>query len=351
MRGRSEKWLGWQAFRHDWIQALSSQDIAWLFVTGLFLESAIAALRDQNWLLKRKCVPPGSFEMFLDSAFENELRPVAFFAQRFGTHTDLELKRWLKVVVNFNRGLAQKLESRTAGFHRDFVRHVVRELTEMVGSAAAAKPNPLALGDWSMANLLYRAFDSLDEVVGLSYQHEYSMKSDPGMRERLYEGAGLGVQTSYFSIIATLERLDFPAGAHLIDLGSGYGRVGLTAGLWRGDLTFTGYEFVGHRVEVANAAAERVGLKDRVRFVCQDLADRDFEIPEADLYYLFDPFCAETYQRVLKRIVEVGRTRSLTVIAKGNAGGWIERAIAGERWQEAHRLEGETIRVFCSQPV
>ena len=56
--------------------------------------------------------------------------------------------------------------------------------------------------------------------------------------------------------------------------------------------------------------SDEFGLTDRLNFHTQDLSCPDFQIPEADIDYLYDPFTEETYQYVLKQIVEWSQKRS-----------------------------------------
>ena len=223
--------------------------------------------------------------------------------------------------------------------YRQFVSQAVRSMANI---------RALADGDELLTEIIYRAFDAMDEIFDLRYSLDAGMRSDPSEPERLYEGAGLGVQTSYSSILCALSHLNLPKGAHLIDLGSGYGRVGLVAGLWRADLRFTGYEHVGHRVDVSNSSAARAGLESRVRFVRQDLADPAFEIPAADAYYMFDPFCETTYRRVLARLSELGRSKKIAVVAKAAARDWFRRLVSGDGWSEPESVDLDTLQIFRS---
>jgi len=173
--------------------------------------------------------------------------------------------------------------------------------------------------DQQLQDFTYRLFDSLDEILGIDFTADEKMPT-PDSVERLYAGSGRGVQSSYMTILSILGKLRLPVGAHLMDLGSGFGRVGLTAGLWRDDIQFTGYEFVGHRVEASNQAAKLMGIDSRVRFVQKDLAMPDFKIPKADVYYMYDPFCVDTFRRVAGRLNQIAAEVPVTVVTKGDAG-------------------------------
>lgn len=196
---------------------------------------------------------------------------------------------------------------------------------------------------------VYRAFDGLDDVLAIDYLETKLMMPTSGSGERLYEGGGTGVQTSYSTIVKVLEHLKLPQSSHLVDLGSGFGRVGLTTGLWREDLRFSGYEFVSHRVAASNAAAARAGVGERVLFIEQDLSDPAFQIPAADAYYLYDPFSVSTYELVFRRISELGREQPTTVIAKAGARAGFQRWVSEAEWHAPETVDEGTILLYRSR--
>lgn len=197
--------------------------------------------------------------------------------------------------------------------------------------------------------VLYRAFDDVDVVLGIDYQEARETMLQSTGAERLYEGGGAGVQTSYSTILKVFEALNPQAHSHLVDLGSGFGRVGIISGLWREDLRFSGYEYVGHRVAAANASAERAGVAGQVRFFEQDLSDPSFQIPEADAYYLYDPFSASTYQHVFRRLAELSRERSISIIVKADAREGFRRWMDDRDWFPPEPVDQGTVLLFRSR--
>lgn len=258
----------------------------------------------------------------------------AFYAlgelEFFHPHEDSEVRR-RDVRERIDRARALGADEFPA-----FARELVREI-----SACCRERDP---------GVTYRGFDGLDEVVGLDYGDDRTMAERDAGPERLYARAGAGVQTSYSTIFRLLDHLRLPEGAHLVDLGSGFGRVGLAAGLWRGDLRFSGYEYVGHRVEAARASAKRSGLDEaRVRFLRQDLGEAGFRLPVAEVYYLYDPFSQETYRRVFAQIEKRGRERATMVVAKADARENFRRFVARDEWSEPEIVDEGTLMVFHSR--
>lgn len=207
--------------------------------------------------------------------------------------------------TDFTDQFVLALRTAEEAYYRDFVTSAVATMALLVRSEHGHAPEALA-----------RAFDKMDDIFDLHYDGEPVARNLENAGERLYEGAGAGVQTSYATLLEILERLNLPPNAHITDLGSGYGRLGLVAGLWRRDLVCSGYEFVSHRAHAANAAAARCGTAERVKFYHQDLGNDSFMIPEADVYYMYDPFSDDTYEKVLARLCAVGKSRKIAIVTK-----------------------------------
>lgn len=309
------------------------------YVHALVLAQAIHALAEQSWIFRHEKRGADALDTFLARVRASELAPLSFVDELF---TDSTTPIWKEreraaneVAEHFSRG---------SGEPRDFLAASFREMQRFVRAEAEASRN-----EGILPSVLYRAFDGLDEVLGFRYERPETLSPAGEASERLYANSGRGVQTSYQSLILLLEVL--PKHAHLIDLGSGFGRVGITAGLCREDLRCTGYEYVSSRVDMANVAAARAGIDDRVRFIAQDLADPNFHIPVADAYYLYDPFSAETYRHVMAQLKMIATKNSVIVVTKADAGAWCRDLVAGPAWAEPSPLDGGTLLVFRSRPV
>jgi hypothetical protein len=97
-------------------------------------------------------------------------------------------------------------------------------------------------------------------------------------------------------------------------------------------------------------AALKSGLGDRVQFEAQDLSDRQFVIPSADAYYLYDPFSESTYRHVVARLLEVGADRRISVVAKAGARAAFERYVDASLWERPESIDEDTILVYRSIP-
>jgi hypothetical protein len=140
------------------------------------------------------------------------------------------------------------------------------------------------------------------------------------------------MQTPYSELLAIVEELEargLKREASWIDLGAGYGRLGLLLALIRPEAGFTGYELVGERVDEGRAALERIGAM-RARLLTQDLADPMFRPAEADCYFIYDFGTREAVGKSLEDLRELARRRPIIVVARGRGTrSWIDR---GHPW-------------------
>jgi hypothetical protein len=341
------------------------------YIHSLYITGVAQALIEKHWLLTHNlAVEEPAFSDFLNTAFDRELSNLKYL-KPLSAHLSVE---GLMSLSRSLEALAQEIIGRVSNFsnpdYLEFLEEAVRLMSELCNfeddlegerDAADSRLQVRLAADptlkWPssrahpreafLPSVSYRSFDKMDKIFQFNFESD--RQDFPKSRERLYEGGGALVQTSYSTIFSALRNMQLPMGAHLMDLGSGFGRVGLLAGLWRKDLRFTGYEFVLNRVSGSTRAAGRAGLSDRVSFQQQDLADRSFEIPEADAYYMYDPFCAETYPLILARLNALSRSRRITVVTKADASAWFQKQMARGNWAPAEKHDCGTLLMFRSR--
>ena len=324
----------------DEIVQLSAVELATAFNLLSLSSCAAAALEEQAWLFKQAS-PQKKFGDFLELALNRELAPIRFITTDFNLFDSKALKALEKNSIRAKLCIVAILRKRDRKFRTDFLRAAVEKMAESIRFQAK-------FANSFLTNQFYRTFDMIDEVFELDYSKEVGMKPNDSA-ERLYIGAGIGVQTSYVSIISALDELNPAQGSSFIDLGSGYGRLGLVIGILRPDMRFYGYEYVGHRTAAAIASAEFAGVSEKISFHEQDLAKTDFQIPSADFYYLFDPFTKETYEHVFGQLIKIAKQKRITVATKGRACGWFRDAIAHEQnWQQPDIVDEGTLGLFHS---
>lgn len=318
-----------EGFRYPELQGLSLPELAELFVDMAFLSSAVRCYLDEHWLQKK--VVGFSLEKLNESLFANELLPIAYLKDFFSKSSLKDIRPIEEKAQKFESQVVHHVMGLSYQDQKVFLKKTLGMMAELFQIESDLQADK-KLNDRHLALSLYRTFDRLDEIFHLEYSADLGMKVDPEQAERLYEGAGVGVQSGYSSVVTALQKLNLPRGARFIDLGSGYGRVGLIVGLMRPDLDFIGFEFVEHRVVISQESSRNLGLDDHVRFVSQDLSRADFRIPAAEVYYLYDPFTEETYKYVLEQLVEYGRHKEIVIVTKGNARTWLTEVAKKNEW-------------------
>ena len=141
----------------------------------------------------------------------------------------------------------------------------------------------------------------------------------PAMHKGIQTWVGLDLQTlqtPYSECLRILQLLKIKPYQHIIDLGAAYGRMGVViGGLYIKNL-FTGYEYVKARVEEGNRVFREMGFV-RCQLMEQDLFDPKFELPEADIYFIYDYGQVEHINHTLMQIQAVSRKRPVKVVVRG----------------------------------
>ena len=326
------------------VKDLEPAVLAEVFVTSAVIAGAAGIAAEQMWLMKKE--GKTDFKRALEAAFTDELESLAFLSDLFITASDKKFRSIETAASALAEAATNEARSLADGIPLfSFLTSTIRGMQERTRFELASKAN----GRISKFTVpMYRAFDALDVVLGLDYDREEGLKADLTSSERKFEGAGKGVQSSYAIILSLLEQLELVSGSRFVDLGSGYGRAGLVIPFARPDLVCAGYEIIGHRVDLANESARRAGISQATSFHTQDLSDRSFAIPEAEVYYMYDPFSRETYEYVIAQLKEHGRKRPIIVVTNGRASDWFTEAVRGDAWTKTWGRDESMLTIFRS---
>lgn len=320
----------------------SASALAEMYVDLAFLETALGFLQDEQWLRKEE----NSHEI-CESLFRKELNSLSYLRNLLSLSSKKNISLTQQKALRLQESLLEEMRQRSRAEQKIFLTTSLHKMSHLFLFEEALQDEKKIEGK-HLGFSLYRTFDGLDKIFELNYEADIGMKQDLAMQERLYEGAGVGVQSGYSTVLTALSHLSLKSGDRFIDLGSGYGRVGLVVGLMHPEVDFTGYEFVPHRVQISNQSSARLMMSGHVHFHAQDLSLKDFKIPEAEVYYLYDPFNAETYGHVLSQLVALSRAKEIVVITKGNARGWLEDIARNEGWKQPQEFDGSNLCVFHS---
>jgi len=321
-----------------------------LYIISALLNTVIEHIKEQHWLSKKEDTRLGqntSYEAFINRLVDNEL-PSMVFLKSYIISAGLSSIENIHIrSLRIEEDILSLIKNSSGEQKKEFL---IQALSEMTNHFVFEENSQVG---WSSKEghrgpCLYRTFDNLDVVLDLHYQLDRDMAVTSVATERLYERAGVGVQSGFSTILLALHETKPKHGAKVIDLGSGYGRVGLVYCLLRDDIEFIGYEFVPHRVENSNQSSLALGLDSKLKFITQDLSLTTFIIPSADFYYLYDPFTKKTYEHFLKRIVKVSKDRIIKVVTKGNAREWLGEVSKLNKWPAPKSIDKGNLCLFSS---
>ncbi len=125
------------------------------------------------------------------------------------------------------------------------------------------------------------------------------------------------LQTSYAEIAEILTILSPQHDQHFLDLGAGYGRIGMVLHSMFFGCSFTGIEYVRERVMEGNRIFQKLDCIN-ARLVEADVAHKDYRLSCADFFFLYDFGNSLEIQNVLQQLRKVMGNRPIKVIARGN---------------------------------
>lgn len=329
---------------------LSAIELSHLFTYSALLVTVMSFIKEQNWLQDRKddlSQRSTSYEDFLSPFFVNDLLPFLFLKEFLISSGKKQNKKISKDSTKLEGEVLEFVMNSSAQYQKEFLINSLLQMNEHF-ICEEKKQFGWKQSDGHKGLNLYRTFDNLDEIFKLNYQLDRDMIVDSFAKERLYQNAGVGVQSGYSTILLALHNMNALKGQTIIDLGSGYGRVGLVCSLLRPDLNFIGYEFVPHRVDVSNLAKQNLEISSNLNFYVQDLSLSNFKIPSADIFYLYDPFTEETYKYVLEQIIKISLLKKVTIVTKGNANGWLMKISNDFNWPKPQLIDEGNLCIFCS---
>ncbi len=83
-------------------------------------------------------------------------------------------------------------------------------------------------------------------------------------------------------------------------------------------VSFLGIEYVLDRVTESKRALDWAGVLS-AQMICADLTDEDFEIPSAEIYFIYDFGNRRAINICLDKLRKVSQARAITVIGRGRS--------------------------------
>lgn len=172
----------------------------------------------------------------------------------------------------------------------------------------------------------------LDKILGfkipkveqkLLKKYKAYYTGDQSGRKQKYTGSETWIglhpqvlQTPYSEIQYFLEILKEFNPKSIVDIGAGYGRVGIVMSSLFPEASFIGYEIMEKRLDEGNRVFESLEL-DKCQMLYADLSKESFTPPEADIYFIYDFSDPLDIRKILGQLKAVNENRRAFVIAKG----------------------------------
>ena len=128
-----------------------------------------------------------------------------------------------------------------------------------------------------------------------------------------------GYSSSYNDIKLIFKEIEIKSGDVFVDIGSSYGRVGNIVGANYPNTQFLGYEIVRERAIEAQRVAKLLQLSN-VNYFCTDVSASEFNIPEANWFFLYDSLNNESLAKILEKISMINSNRKARLIVKFGGG-------------------------------
>jgi len=125
------------------------------------------------------------------------------------------------------------------------------------------------------------------------------------------------LQTPYFDIVNFLEQLEDFKLERFVDLGAGYGRIGVVLGSIFPKASFIGYELLEKRIQEGERSFDRFEISQRCSMAAQDILDTSFTIPQADVYFIYDFSNKDDLRTILNQLCLIGADRDIFLVTKG----------------------------------
>ena len=144
---------------------------------------------------------------------------------------------------------------------------------------------------------------------------------EPFDRKELWVGLKpSALQTPYTEIRQILSRVQWPPSGTVIDLGAGYGRMAHVLAAHFPGSRFIGYELSLERVKEGSRILRAAGISEaRAQLIHQDLAAPEFELLQANLFFIYDFGTKASIETVLQKLQVIARGQRICVVGRGRS--------------------------------
>lgn len=170
----------------------------------------------------------------------------------------------------------------------------------------------------------------------------YYMTEDDSNKKKHFQGTETWIglhpqvlQTPYSEICEFFEILKKYDIKNIVDLGAGYGRLGIVANSYFPDLNFIGYEILEQRLNEANRLFDLLDLAN-CQVISENILDESFSLPKSDLYFIYDFSNPIDLRVILGKLSEIFFKEKFFFVAKGEG----IRSLIQTKYPEFYSLNG-----------
>lgn len=124
------------------------------------------------------------------------------------------------------------------------------------------------------------------------------------------------MQTPYVEIRNILDLLNIQVGDHIVDLGCAYARMAFIVGKHYPQVGFSGYELEELRINEAQRVLSLHSFAN-IHLHVADLASAEFQMPEAEIYFIFDYGSEPAVRKTLRDLQKTAQKKKIQVVARG----------------------------------
>ena len=183
----------------------------------------------------------------------------------------------------------------------------------------------------------------------------YYKSIDDSTKKRHYEGTqtwiGLhpqALQTPYCDIYKALSMLKKFEIKKIIDIGSGYGRVGHVMNSLFPKASFVGYEVLEQRQREGNRIFELHQLLN-CKIELKNVLEEQFELPKADIYFIYDFSEMKDLSQILTELSSRLINQSFFLIVKGERINYLLANKFKEFWLSSGYLQAGDLKIYSSR--
>ncbi|MGI4992084.1 hypothetical protein ACRXCV_05615 [Halobacteriovorax sp. GFR7] len=182
----------------------------------------------------------------------------------------------------------------------------------------------------------------------------YYKQNDGNKRKQHYQGTqtwiGLhpqALQTPYNDIFEALYLLKEYDIERIVDIGAGYGRVGIVMNSVFPEARFIGYEILKQRESEGNRLFEKLDLIN-CEILLEDVLDEEFSLPKAQVYFIYDFSEIEDISKILDELVSRINEYSFFLITKGDRTDFLLERKYKQFWKANGVLSSGELKIYSS---